>query len=53
MDANTVGLYHFDEGNGDLITDTSGAPGGPSNGQRRYGGSPPGPAWVLSDAPLF
>ena len=51
-DVDTVALYHFDEGSGDLITDTSGAPGGPSNGVRRFGGIPPGPEWVLSDAPL-
>jgi len=51
-DLNTVALYHFDEGSGDVITDSSGAPGGPSNGVRRFGGTPPGPEWVLSDAPL-
>ena len=45
-DANTVGLYHLDEGQGDQITDSSGAVGGPSNGERRFGGSPPGPQWV-------
>jgi hypothetical protein len=51
-DLNTVALYHFDEGSGDVIIDSSGAPGGPSNGVRRFGGTPPGPEWVLSDAPL-
>jgi len=51
-DANTVALYHFDEGSGDVIIDTSGASGGPSNGVRRFGGSPAGPEWVVSDAPL-
>ena len=51
-DLNTVALYHLDEGIGDLITDSSGAPGGPSNGVRRYGGTPPGPEWQPSDAPL-
>lgn len=51
-DPDTVALYHFDEGTGDLISDTSGASGGPSHGMRRFGGTPPGPAWVLSDAPL-
>lgn len=44
-DAFTVGLYHLDEGTGELITDTSGANGGPSHGFRRYGGTPPGPQW--------
>ena len=51
-DANTVALYHFDEGSGDLIGDSSGAVGGPSDGVRHFGGSPAGPVWVVSDAPL-
>ncbi len=51
-DANTVALYHFDEGSGDAITDTRGVSGGPSHGVRRFGGSPAGPEWVPSDAPL-
>lgn len=45
-DANTVGLYHFDEGIGNVIYDSSGAPGGPSNGERKYGGAPAGPEWT-------
>jgi len=44
-DANTVGLYHFDEGSGDAIGDSSGHPDGPSDGVRRYGGTPAGPEW--------
>jgi hypothetical protein len=44
-DANTAALYHFDESSGDNIYDTSGALGGPSNGVRRYGGTPAGPEW--------
>jgi hypothetical protein len=44
-DGDTVGLYHFDEGSGDVVADTSGALGGPSDGLRRLGGSPPGPVW--------
>jgi hypothetical protein len=51
-DANTVALYHFDEGpagactTGKTIVDSSGASGGPSNGFCRYGGSPnPGPVY--------
>ena len=44
-DANTVALYHFDEGSGDTIIDSSGALGGPSEGARNYGGSPAGPEW--------
>ncbi len=44
-DPDTVALYHFDEGGGMTVYDTSGAPGGPSNGFLRAGGSPPGPEW--------
>ncbi|MFN2427053.1 MAG: hypothetical protein ABR587_11480, partial [Candidatus Binatia bacterium] len=50
-DAATLALYHFDEGSGDAIADSSGHPGGPSDGERRYGGSPAGPEWV-SDTPF-
>jgi|GEM_PF-3474698 len=50
-DANTVALYHFDEGSGNVINDSSGASGGPSNGVRKYGGSPPGPEWS-TDTPF-
>lgn len=46
-DANTVGLYHFDEGSGTVLSDASGYTGGPSNGQVKFGGSgTPGPVWV-------
>ena len=51
-DANTVGLYHFDEGVGNLINDTSGAAGGPSNGTRYYGGTINGPEWT-DDSPWY
>ncbi len=51
-DPATVGLYHFDEGVGDVIGDASGASGGPSVGERRFGGSPAGPQWVVSDLPF-
>ena len=44
-DANSVGLYHFDEGSGDVIYDTAGSSGPPANGFRKYGGSPAGPEW--------
>jgi hypothetical protein len=45
-DAATAALYHLDEGAADVIGDASGAPGGPSPGERRFGGSPlPGPEW--------
>ena len=42
-DANTVGLYRFDEGSGTTVLDSSGASGGPSHGQRRVGGPNNGP----------
>ncbi len=51
-DGNTVALYHFDEGMGTSLGDSSGALGGPSNGELRVGGSPPGPEWVASTAPI-
>jgi len=44
-DANTVALYHFDEASGMVLSDASGAPGGPSDGEVRFGGSPAGPVW--------
>jgi len=47
-DANTMGLYHFNEGTGTTLTDVSGASGGPSNGVLMVGGNPPGPAWSSS-----
>jgi len=45
-DGNTLALYHFDEGVGNTINDTSGAAGGPSNGVRNYGGVTNGPEWT-------
>jgi hypothetical protein len=50
-DGLTAALYHLDEGAGDVIGDTSGASGGPSDGERRFGGSPAGPEWS-SDTPF-
>jgi hypothetical protein len=44
-DADTLALYHFDEGEGLSALDTSAAPGGPSHGELRVGGSPEGPIW--------
>ncbi|MCS7259321.1 MAG: LamG domain-containing protein [Anaerolineae bacterium] len=44
-DAVTVGLYHFDEGSGTTVLDSSGAPGGPSHGERRVGGPNNGPTY--------
>ena len=51
-DGETAALYHLDEGDGDLVGDSSRAAGGPSNGLRKPGGVPTGPEWVVSDAPL-
>jgi Carboxypeptidase regulatory-like domain/Laminin G domain/Stage II sporulation protein len=51
-DGSTVGLYHFGEGYGDPIHDTSGASGGPSDGLREYGGGPNGPEWT-DDSPWY
>ncbi|MGA9190221.1 MAG: carboxypeptidase regulatory-like domain-containing protein, partial [Anaerolineales bacterium] len=51
-DGSTVGLYHFGEGYGDPIHDTSGASGGPSDGLREYGGVVNGPEWTY-DSPWY
>lgn len=50
-DADTVGLYGFDEGSGTLLTDRSNASGGPSDGVLVVGGSPTGPQWS-ADTPF-
>lgn len=50
-DSQTVALYHFDEGSGTVVSDTSGATGGPSNGELLVGGNPAGPIWS-TDAPF-
>jgi hypothetical protein len=47
-DAQTVALYRFDEGDGNVVGDSSGAAGGPSTGERRPGGNPEGPQWSAS-----
>lgn len=46
-DAATAALYHFDEGAGHLVHDALGT----SPGLLHLGGTPPGPAWIPSDAP--
>ncbi len=51
-DANTVGLYHFDEGNGSTAADSSGASPGPSPATLRIGGNPQGPNWIFSGLPF-
>jgi len=51
-DANTVGLYHFDEGSGITVLDSSGAGGGPSHGTRNFGGNPSGPVYDPNQKPF-
>jgi hypothetical protein len=48
-DPQTAALYHFDEGRGEVLSDTAAAEGDPSNGVLRV--STAGPVWVPSDAP--
>ncbi len=47
-DASTAALYHFDEGSGSAIIDSS---GGGSHGTLLFGGSPAGPEWS-ADTPF-
>ncbi len=55
-DANTAALYHFDEGPAGPCTgtvlDSSGASGGPSHGECRYGGSAPSGPVYSADSPF-
>lgn len=51
-DADTVVLYHFDEGAGEVVRDDLCPANGPRDGIVRFGGNPAGPVWVQSDAPL-
>jgi hypothetical protein len=46
---NSLAYYNFNDGYGNILRDTSGAPGGPSHGTRSYGGEINGPDWVPSD----
>ncbi len=48
-DANTVGLYHFDEGSGATALDSATVAGAPTHGTLRVGGNPIGPVYVVSD----
>ena len=47
-----MALYHFNEGSGNVLTDSSEAPGGPSNGEIKFGGNPAGPQWS-TDSPFY
>ena len=51
-DAFTLAIYTFDEGSGDSVFDTSGYPGGPSDGVLKFGGTPAGPVWSSDIAPV-
>ena len=46
-DANTMLLYHFDEGNNYTVTDFAIIAGSPTNGTIHEGGSPTGPEWTF------
>ncbi len=46
-DAQTVALYHLDEGTGTMASDTSGAAGGPSHGDAPRRGCPGGGAGLV------
>lgn len=48
-DSNTVGLYHFDEGNGTIVHDSALIAGNQSHGIINFGGNPYGPLWVIND----
>lgn len=50
-DANTMALYHFDEGGGPTAWDLSSVQGIRSDGVIRYGGTPFGPKWSV-DTPF-
>lgn len=50
-DAATVALYRFDEGAGITVSDSSGAPDGPSDGILMVGGAAGGPLWS-TDTPF-
>lgn len=47
----TVGLYHFDEGSGVAVADSSGAAGGPSHGMLFIDTVTGGPAWSTDIPP--
>ncbi|MDW8273047.1 MAG: LamG-like jellyroll fold domain-containing protein [Chitinophagales bacterium] len=49
-DKQTILLYHFDEGVGDIIQDSAITVGTTVPATRMYGGNPAGPTWVLRDS---
>lgn len=48
-DQYTMGLYHFDEGQGYIVHDSALIAGNNSNGIINFGGNPAGPLWVLRE----
>jgi hypothetical protein len=48
-DADTLGLFHFDEGSGTTALDSATVVGAPTNGTINVGGNPVGPVYVVSD----
>jgi hypothetical protein len=48
-DINTAAIFHFDEGAGDVVYDTSGFGGGPSSARRVPTGSPSGQQWSVEN----
>jgi hypothetical protein len=50
-DANTAGLYLFDEGNSTTLGDSATLTGSPTDGTINVGGTPTGPEWIPSDLP--
>ncbi len=50
-DEYTAGLYHFNEGKGNIVMDAAATDKGTSNGELAAGGSPVGPVW-LNETPF-
>lgn len=48
-DANTVALYNFNEGEGNILYDNAAISGNNSDGVIMFGGEPFGPVWTLND----
>ena len=48
-DINTMALYHFDEGEGNILYDAALISGNNSNGVIHFGGTPTGTIWVEND----
>jgi hypothetical protein len=44
-DSDAVGLYHFDDATGTVVSDSAAVAGAPTNGELLVGGAPSGPVW--------